>query len=341
MTATPRKFVVDLGWQVLLRDLGLVPQDLLRHARLPLDLFSRPTPALATEDYFRLWESLGQLLHDPVFPLRLGQAVTVEAFSPPIFACFCSPDLNAALMRLSQYKPLIGPLTLAVDIGDRATVVALGGLPKDSPPPGLFIATELVFLVHMARLATRERIVPEAVHMRELPPEAGAYAAFFGVPITLADFDGLTFDAVRARLPFMTASDTMWSVFEPELNARLAELGLDAGFRDRVRAAIMETLAGGQCTMADTARRLGVSSRTLQRRLREEGTTFQAELNALREDLARHYLARSRYSSAEISFLLGYDDPNSFIRAFHAWTGTTPERARAAAHPVGARTAEV
>jgi len=72
MTATPRKFVVDLGWQVLLRDLGLVPQDLLRHARLPLDLFSRPTPALATEDYFRLWESLGQLLHDPVFPLRLG-----------------------------------------------------------------------------------------------------------------------------------------------------------------------------------------------------------------------------------------------------------------------------
>ena len=80
--------------------------------------------------------------------------------------------------------------------------------------------------------------------------------------------------------------------------------------------------------MTDVARRLAVSTRTLQRRLSEEGTSFQQELNGLRADLARHYLTNSRYSSAEISFLLGYSDPNSFIRAFHAWTGQTPESAR-------------
>ena len=76
------------------------------------------------------------------------------------------------------------------------------------------------------------------------------------------------------------------------------------------------------------AKRLAVSTRTLQRRLGDEGTSFQRELNGLREELARHYLTTSHYSSGEISFLLGYDDPNSFIRAFHAWTGLTPERAR-------------
>jgi hypothetical protein len=57
--------VVDPGWRVLLRDIGIEPQDLLRHARLPLGLFARSAPTLTTEQYFRLWDSLEQLLGDP------------------------------------------------------------------------------------------------------------------------------------------------------------------------------------------------------------------------------------------------------------------------------------
>lgn len=56
MKPDSKKFVVDMGWQVLLRDLGVSPQDLLRHARLPLDLFSYESPTLTTEEYFRLWD---------------------------------------------------------------------------------------------------------------------------------------------------------------------------------------------------------------------------------------------------------------------------------------------
>ena len=326
MTAASGRFVVDLGWQVLLKDLGLSAQDLLRQARLPLDLFSRKAPTLTTEEYFRLWDGLAHLLDAPAFPLRLGQSVSVEAFSPPIFACFCSADLNAALTRLAQYKPLIGPLTLTVERGERATVVALGGLTV--PLPSALIATELVFLVHLARLATRERICPVAVHVTTALPEADQYARFFGTAVELGPFNGLTFSADDARRPFLTANESLWSVFEPALRTRMADLGRESGFRDRVRACLMETLASGQCAMADVARRLAVSTRTLQRRLNEEGTSFQQELNDMRADLARHYLSSSRYSSAEISFLLGYSDPNSFIRAFHTWTGQTPESAR-------------
>lgn len=327
MTARTDRFVVDLGWRVLLRDLGVSPQDLLRHARLPLDLFSHEKPTLTTEEYFRLWDSLGELMDDPAFPLRIASAFTVEAFSPPIFACLCSADLNTALTRLAQYKPLVGPMTLEVEIAERASTVALGGLAKDTLPAS-FIAAELVFLVHMARLATRERIVPDAVHATTHLPDAAAYAEFFGTPVTLADVNGLTFSGHDARRPFMTANVGMWAMFEPALKTRMADLGLGSAFRDRVRACLMETLAGGQSGMTDVARRLGVSTRTLQRKLSDEGTSFQQELSTLREELARHYLSRSRFSNAEISFLLGYADPNSFIRAFHAWTGQTPELAR-------------
>ena len=75
--------------------------------------------------------------------------------------------------------------------------------------------------------------------------------------------------------------------------------------------------------------KLRASTRTVQRRLKEEGGSFQHVLNRTREDLAIHYLKTSTMSGAEISFLLGFEDPNSFFRAFHAWTGDTPEKMRA------------
>jgi AraC-like DNA-binding protein len=73
------------------------------------------------------------------------------------------------------------------------------------------------------------------------------------------------------------------------------------------------------------ASRLAMSKRTLQRRLGEEGMTFQSLVNQTREALARHYLSQTTLSNGEISFLLGFEDPNSFFRAFHDWTGITPD----------------
>ncbi|MCA9539416.1 MAG: helix-turn-helix transcriptional regulator [Myxococcales bacterium] len=85
--------------------------------------------------------------------------------------------------------------------------------------------------------------------------------------------------------------------------------------------------------MEDIARRLGMGKRTLQRRLGAEDTTYQKVLQQTRESLARHHLARTRLAAAEIAFLLGFEEPNSFYRAFHDWTGMTPDTARQAAAP--------
>ena len=81
--------------------------------------------------------------------------------------------------------------------------------------------------------------------------------------------------------------------------------------------------------MDAVASRLAMSNRTLHRRLQGEDTTFQRVLNSTREALARHYLSDPRLTAGEISFLLGYEEPSSFYRAFHSWTGDTPERVRA------------
>lgn len=98
---------------------------------------------------------------------------------------------------------------------------------------------------------------------------------------------------------------------------------------DRGRAALLELLPSGSASLAAVSRKLAVSTRILQRRLRDEEHSFQVVLDSTREELARQYLGNSTMSGAEISFLLGFEDPNSFFRAYRAWTGSTPESARA------------
>ena len=324
------KYVLDTSWQVLFRDLDISAQDVLRHAHLPLDLLTRKSPTITADEYFTLWNSLAHVLQNKsTFPLHLVQTITVETFSPPIFACLCSADLNMALKRLAQYKPIVGPLRLELEQNEQHTTLTFGGLPENGPAPDSLIAFELAFWVHIARLATRERIIPKAVHVSMTLPDIETYETFFGVRITQGKFSGLTFSVEDAQKPFLTASDAMWSIFEPELRKRMHDLTQDSPFRDRVRACLIEILASGHFSMTDVASRLAISSRTLQRRLHQEDTNFQKVLDELREELARHYLSYSDYSSGQIAFLLGYEEPNSFFRAFRSWTGQTPEHVRA------------
>lgn len=327
------RYHLDTSWQLMLKDLNISAQVVLRAAQMPLDLLARKSPTVDGDEYLRLWEGLAQVVgDDPTFPLTVAEHMTMEVFTPPLFACMCSADLNVAVQRLAYYKPLVGPLRLDVTEDAQRTQIAFTGLPQHVPPPPLLIIMELIFWVDIARRATREHIEPLAVHTTVDIPAIDAYTAYFGVTPRKSDFNGVVFNAVDARRPFLTANDQMWAMFEPSLNRRLKDLQEDSNFRDRVRACLMEIMASGAYTMSDVADRLAVSPRTLQRRLREEGTTFQKELDALREQLARNYLSRSNYSSGQIAFLLGYEDPNSFYRAFRSWTGQTPEYVRTQAN---------
>jgi AraC-like DNA-binding protein len=113
------------------------------------------------------------------------------------------------------------------------------------------------------------------------------------------------------------------------LRRRLSGLSAGAGLSERVRAALLDMIPSGLSSADDVADKLAVSRRTLQRRLEQGGTRFKTLLASVREQLARHYIVHSDLPYNQISFLLGYQDPNSFFRAFHAWAGMTPDAARA------------
>lgn len=322
-----RSFAVAPGMGVLLADVGVSAANVLRRAALPGDLFGRGNAWLTPGEYFRLWEALE--VEEPAFPLRFAEVMSLEIFDVPIFAAACSPNLSVAARRLTQYKKLIGPMRLLVTETHTRTGIAYVW-PDDMKPPVTLVMGELVFWVALARLATRTDVRPVAVTAPTLPPDEASYREYFGVPVVQSVEQAVDFSAKDAALPFVTANEGLWDFFEPQLRTRLTELEVGTSTAERVRSVLLELLPAGDPTMGAVARALAVSSRTLQRRLRAEETTYQALLDKTRESLARHYLTRSGLSTAEISFLLGYEEPNSFYRAFRNWTGTTPDAVRTA-----------
>jgi AraC-like DNA-binding protein len=332
LTVAADRFVLDPGIRALLHDLRIPAGRVLRRAELPTGLFQSGPVALTTDEYYRIWEALDAEADNPNLAIAIGQAISVEMFSPPIFAALCSPNLEVAARRIAKYKLLIGPMGLDVTL-DRAGLTLSYRWPPGTTPPQLLATTELVFWVALARIATRQYVRPLRVTARQLPAETEQVAEYLGVRLRKGATESLTFAVEDSARPFLTENEPMWRFFAPELRRRLADLQAASSAIERVRGALLETLPAGDSTITAVTHHLATSPRTLQRQLQLEGSSFQAVLADTREQLARHYLAHSAMITAEIAYLLAYEDTNSFYRAFRSWTGSTPDSFRTAAAP--------
>jgi hypothetical protein len=198
-TSTPRGargYAVQPGWRLLMQDLGIAPDAVLRRAKLPGDLLLRSDASLSSTEYFRLWraieaeaeagvhavaDSRGGGAAPPV-PLRVAQALSADWFDPVLFSALCSADLLGALGRVTKYKRLIGPMRLEVETTARRTTLTLHWIEPGATPPPVLVAFELVFFVQLARMATRTALRPLSVASPfPLEPRA-AYEAVLGAP---------------------------------------------------------------------------------------------------------------------------------------------------------------
>lgn len=116
------------------------------------------------------------------------------------------------------------------------------------------------------------------------------------------------------------------------MKCRLSMMETDDSYSARVRSALMELLPSGACAIDDVAKKLGYSKHSLQRKLQEENTNFQKQLNHTRKLLAKTYLTNTEMSAEDIAFLLGYQETGSFLRAFFLWTGQTVSEYRNEMH---------
>jgi AraC-like DNA-binding protein len=129
--------------------------------------------------------------------------------------------------------------------------------------------------------------------------------------------------------PFLTHNSEIAAALTPQLEAELAQARASRAIRDQVKGIVKQQLAGRRPAIEEVARELRLSARTLQRRLAEDGASFQELIQEARRELARHYLLHSALELNETAFLLGYADAHSFFRAFHNWEGSSPGEWRA------------
>ncbi len=323
------QFPLADAWVALLQDLDIDIDigRVLRRACLPEDLFARDEPRIDTDEYFRLWKAMEAEADDPEFALRVADRLTAEVLPLPMFAALCSPNLLIALERLARYKLLVAPVVMEVHRDEHQVRVVSSWLSASELPPTSLVELGSLLVVRMARMATRERIQPLRVTSPR-PPRTSGLERFLGVQIEPADQISIAFSREDCERPALVAKDAMWRLLEPELRLRLERFHVAVGTRKQVEAALLELLPDGRTSVADVASRLVTSRRTLQRRLRAEGTSYLEVLRLTREKLAMDYLLETDRSCTEISSLLGFEGLASFSRAFNDWTGRSPQSVR-------------
>lgn len=313
-------FIVDGRYKELLKYYGIDAGEVLKKAQLPEDILNHSPITMKEEEYYRFLAAVGAVSGKTEPAIEFATTQKIENFSPPIFASYCSRNGAVCIQRLARYKKLIGPMTFVIREEADTTTVELQAGDPDLVLPQFLVLGEFAFLTGMIRSATREHVVPVRVRMKQ-PLDREAVTAFFDKKVEQADCSAISFSNADLHLPFISWNDAMWSYFEPELSKRLVDLEADDSTSARVRSALTELLPGGMSSIDDAAQKLGISRRTLQRRLSEENTTFQKQLNNTREILAIHYIQNTDMSANDIAYLLGYSELNSFLRAFTVWTG--------------------
>jgi AraC-like DNA-binding protein len=179
-------------------------------------------------------------------------------------------------------------------------------------------------------------LAPREVVFRHAAPSTDRFHRdYFGCRVTFdAPLNGIDFATSQLSRPTLLADEGL----SHYLLAQLDDLRLQTSERsleEDVRGAVADSLPDGQPSKSQVARRLGMSERTLHRRLAERGESFQTIATDARREAAESLLRSGSHSLAEVAFLTGFSDQSAFTRAFKRWTGRKPASFRGHADPTG------
>ena len=318
---------------------GLTPAALCADLGWPVDTLDAGRDSLAVADYIALLGAGDRLASDPAFGLHVGLQARLSTY--PFYGlvvCACT-TLRGAFVQTRRYEGL------AHDLG-RSRLDERGGvatyfwdtpwLSRCTPAEARHLCDSVLagILTFVSWLA-HERLPVHEIGLPYPEPDAAIRAAHaqvfgpavvYGVPAAYGRFDAALLDR-----PVPNADGSMLKVLQRHadglLAARLRETSEPRIVTD-VRREVAAQLANDRARIDDVAATLALSTRTLQRKLAEAGTNFQAVHDAARQALAEELLRDSQLNLTDVAFMLGYREQSSFNRACREWFGNTPARTR-------------
>lgn len=326
-------FSLSVATDVACRILGVDPKVMLETAGLGELARGRSEVRVTAGQYFDCWTTMEVLSPRPDYVPYLGVAISRGPVIPVFFTLSCAPDLETGLMRLAQFKSLLGPTLMRVFRDGTLLRLEFDSVDARVSMPPSYGALQLVVAVEKIRGAAAHLVCPVAAGFDGSEEERHMIAGHLGIMPERSTAAYVTFSPEDAKRRFISENPALWADIEADLKLQLAAQNDRWPVAERVRGALVDLMPAGRSGAEDVAIALGISRSTLQRRLREEQTSYQAVLDATRRDMAIRYLTKTNLRADEIAGVLAYRDANSFSRSFRRWTGLSPVAFRQADGP--------
>lgn len=306
-------------------------EPILTRAGLSRGQLTLPDARVAVVSQFRFLEYASAATADPLLGMRIAQQMDLRDVGVLYYLAAASTTVAQAFHNLSRYSRVVSEAIL-FELIDKNDGVALTIIPmgRYGEPPPQYCEFVAMLMVRAMRAVTSRRLTASEVnfsHARDVSFDE--IAQLFGCKVAFARSEqSVVFPQSALQIAIMSADARLLEILSAHGDHLLAERRHATGLRNLVERQLIRMLPEGRVHAAIVARQLGMSPRSLTRRLADEHTSFSDILDNLRRQQAHHHLADERISLQQIAWLLGYSEMAAFNHALKRWTGTSPSRAR-------------
>lgn len=311
---------------------GVETRDLIRRLGLSLDGPIDPTRMVSSVEYYDFFAELAD--RDPnglSLPLRIGAAMRSDEYGAFGLAWKSAPTLRGSFTRAERYGHVLGSAeTYSLEETTQGFLFNLEKAGDGSP--GMLLSNEAsMSAVHtISKEVSSSNFIPTGIYFKHAPRgDTGVYESHFGCPVHFeSGRDAVLVSKESLEIPNKLGDESIARFFDRHLEQQLNSLKGDIDLQQQVRRAVANVLSEGVPKLSRIASELNMGARTLQRRLSEQGYSFQNVVDMAQKDLAQRLLRETDYSLAEVAFLTGFAEQSGFTRAFKRWAGQTPRSYR-------------
>ncbi len=314
---------------------GVETYDLLEGMGVPADGTIDPKLMVTADEFYGFFATVAQ--RDPdglTLPLRIGSTMKSDEYGAFGLAWKSAPNLRGSFVRSTRYGHVLGNAeTYSLEESNKGWLFSLDK--AGNAGPGMLLSNEasMSSVMTICREVASQPFQQLAVFFKHgARGDAAVYEKHFNCPVHFnSGRDALLVSEASLDVPNKLGDETIAQFFDQHLEAELAKQAEPESIDKRVRLAVAKMLSEGVPTLSTVAGSLGMSARTLQRRLAAQDKSFQNLVDQARRELSQQLLRETSYSLAEVAFLTGFAEQSGFTRAFKRWAGETPRSYRVGA----------
>jgi AraC-like DNA-binding protein len=308
---------------------GIDPGALLLDTGIRPDVVPRADDHMEFAGYLDVWRRTMAQIPDAAFPLRVASAFTLEDNEVFGFLAMSCATIGQAFDLTLAYSALYcsGARWERQEDADASRLIWYPW-PGDHGDSGYRAAMDYAVadMANAVRRLGRGGPSPTAVRLvHKAPTVTSGFTEYYGIEPTFGSpLYELLYAPGLPDLPINTFNSRLRDYFDEECRRLMEKMGSGTSVVDQVRKRLIGAMDGGETSIDAVAKKLGMSARSLQRHLAEEGTRYNDLLGHIRAEFAKRYLSRGTVSASEVAYLIGFTEPPAFFKAFKRWTGLTP-----------------